>query len=138
MPPVSVNLTVSSLIKKLKDDIDKYEFLITTVTFSSAKLINEKLLNEKNIFHKFFPVDKPSLAREFLNTWSPSLILFIDSEIWPNFIVEIKKKNIPLLLLNARITKKTFLRWSLIFLCKKIFPLFNLCVLQMRSQKNIF
>ncbi len=129
--------SILPLIKKLKDDSDKYEFLITTVTFSSAKLINEKLLNEKNIFHKFFPVDKPSLAREFLNTWSPSLILFIDSEIWPNFIVEIKKKNIPLLLLNARITKKTFLRWSLISsFAKKIFPLFNLCVTSNEESKK--
>ena len=94
---------------------NKFEFLITSVTTSSAKLIVEQLSNEKNIIHRFFPIDKYSIIIKFLESWSPDLILFVDSEIWPNFLFEIKKRNIPLILLNGRITKKTFLRWNFIY-----------------------
>ena len=63
-----------------------------------------------------------SLVRKFMNDISPNFAIFIDSEIWPNFIFEIKKRNIPLILLNARISKKTFLRWNLINeFSKKVF-----------------
>ena len=99
--------SVIPLIKKLNEK-NEYEFLITTVTVSSASLIKKDLLNEKNIIHRFFPIDKPSLVKKFLNGWNPFMTVFVDSEIWPNFILEIKKKNIPLILLNGRITKKTF------------------------------
>ena len=65
------------------------------------------------------------------------LILFVDSEIWPNFLFEIKKKNIPLILLNGRITKKTFLRWKLIpKIANKIFQTFDLCLASSNKSKN--
>ena len=98
--------SIIPLIKKLNEK-NKFEFLITTVTLSSARLITKELLNEKNTIHRFFPIDKPSLIKKFLDNWSPNLIVFVDSEIWPNFILNIKKRNIPLVLLNGRITKKT-------------------------------
>jgi len=64
-----------------------------------------------------------------LDNWSPNLTLFVDSEIWPNFLLEIKKRNIPLVLLNGRITQKTYLRWKLISkFAEKIFQSFSLCL----------
>ena len=105
--------SIIPLIKKLNEK-NKFEFLITTVTLSSANLIKKELLNEKNIIHRFFPIDKSNLVQRFLDSWSPNLIIFVDSEIWPNFILNIKQRNIPLILLNGRITKKTFLRWNLV------------------------
>ena len=83
--------SIIPLIKKLNTN-NKFEFLITSVTTSSAKLILEQLSNEKNIIHRFFPIDKQSIVIKFLESWSPDLILFVDSEIWPNFLFEIKKK----------------------------------------------
>ena len=103
--------SIIPLIKKLNTN-NKFEFLITSVTKSSSKLIVEQLSNEKNVIHRFFPVDKQNVVIKFLEGWSPDLILFVDSEIWPNFLFEIKKKNIPLILLNGRITKKTFLSYT--------------------------
>ena len=94
---------------------DKFQFLITTVTLSSSLLFHKEFSNEKNIFHKFFPIDKMSLVKKFMNDISPNFAIFIDSEIWPNFIFEIKKRNIPLILLNARISKKTFLKLRMHF-----------------------
>ena len=100
--------------RKLKKSNDNFEFLITTVTLSSGNLVKKKFQDNNNIHHRYFPLDVDFLIKKFVEMWRPNIVFFVDSEIWPNFIVEIKKKNIPLLLLNARITKKTFLRWSLI------------------------
>ena len=119
--------SIVPLINKLNEK-QEYEFLITTVTLSSSKLI-KKLFNGKNIIHRFFPIDKTNLILNFLNNWSPDLIIFVDSEIWPNFLLEIKKRKLPLVLLNARITKKTFMKWKLISsFASKIFQTFKLCL----------
>ena len=120
--------SIIPVIQKLKKKA-QYQFLITTTTLSSSKLIEKDLLHEKNIVHRFFPIDKFSLISKFLDGWSPHLTVFVDSEIWPNFILEINKRNIPLVLLNGRITKKTFLRWRLIpQFAKKIFQSFQLSI----------
>ncbi len=127
--------SVTPLIKKLNQE-NKYEFLITTVTLSSAQLIKKELHNERNIKHRFFPIDKSKIVKKFLNGWSPNLIIFVDSEIWPNFLLEIKKRKIPLVLLNGRITKKTFLRWSIIpKIAEKIFESFDLCLPSSKESK---
>lgn len=130
--------SIIPLIKILNKD-RKFEFLITTLTLSSSKLISEKDLREGNIIHRFFPFDKPSLVKKFINEWKPSIVLFIDSEIWPNFLLETNRKQIPLILLNARITKKTFLKWKLIpKTAAKIFKSFDLCLASNNeSKKNL-
>jgi len=128
--------SVIPLIKKINKK-KKFQILITTITLSSAKLASKELIKEKNIIHRFFPIDKTKLVKEFLNKWSPNLVIFIDSEIWPNFLLEIKKKKIPLVLLNGRITKKTFLRWSKIpKTANKVFQSFDLCLPSSKISKN--
>ncbi len=128
--------SIIPLINRL-NEINKLEFLITTTTLSSSNLISEELLNRKNITHRFFPIDKLSLVKKFLDNWSPSLVIFVESEIWPNFILEIKKKNIPLILLNGRITRKTFLRWNIIpKVAEKVFQSFQLCLPSSKESKK--
>ena len=69
--------------------------------------------------HKYLPLDISFLVNSFLNNWSPSLAVFVDSEIWPNFLSNIKK-NIPLILVNGRITPKTYKKWKMVnFFSKK-------------------
>ncbi len=120
--------SVIPVINKL-DSKNNIEFLITSITISSAKLIEKEFKSRKNIHHRFMPFDKVNLVKNFLSGWSPNLVLFVDSEIWPNFIFEIKKNKIPLVLLNARITNKTFKRWSKISsFAKEIFSKFDLCL----------
>ena len=48
--------------------------------------------NYKDIDHKFFPLDNPIIIRKFLNIWKPKLAIFVDSEIWPNFLSILKEK----------------------------------------------
>ena len=125
-------LSVVPLIEKLEKRKNIKKILITSNTLSSAKII--KKLKLKKTFHQFFPLDTEFLVEKFLNHWKPKAVFFIDSEIWPNMILKIKEKNIPLILLNARITKKSFQKWvSVISFSKKIFNKFDLCL----SQNNI-
>ncbi len=120
--------SIIPLIKRL-DKKKPIEFLITTVTLSSSNLISKELSDVRDITHRFFPIDKPNLVKRFLDEWSPNLAVFVDSEIWPNFILGINKRKIPLVLLNARITRKTFLKWNLISgVAEKIFQSFKLCL----------
>ena len=100
--------SIFPLIQKLNTEIEDVEFLITTTTLSAGNIIAKKLYNHKNIKHRYFPIDVNFLIKIFLNKWQPNLIIFVDSEIWPNLIFEIKKRKIPVALINGRITKKTF------------------------------
>ena len=64
-----------------------------------------------NCIHQFSPIDTLSATTNFLNHWKPNLAIFVESEFWPRLIFEIKKQQIPLGLINARMEKKTFENW---------------------------
>ena len=104
-------LSVIPLIEELEKDKKVDQILVTTNTLSSSKVFNN--FKFKKTFHQFFPIDTNFLSKKFLNYWKPSLVIFIDSEIWPNMLLNIKENSIPTILLNARITKKSFKRWKL-------------------------
>ena len=128
-------LSVVPLIEKLEKRKNIKKILITSNTLSSAKII--KKLKLKKTFHQFFPLDTEFLVEKFLNHWKPKAVFFIESEIWPNMIIKIKEKNIPLILLNARITKKSFQKWSnVLSFSKKIFNEFDLCLGQNNKTCN--
>ena len=96
------------------------QILITSTTLSSSKIINQ--FKFKKTVHQFFPIDTKFLSQKFIDYWKPTIAIFIDSEIWPNMILNLKKKSIPILLLNGRITKKSFERWKFFRrFAKKIF-----------------
>ena len=107
MQQVLRSLSIFPIINDIKKKREDIFILITTNTLSSAKIVREKIKNYKDIDHKFFPLDNPTIIRKFLNIWRPKLAIFVDSEIWPNFLSILKEKNTKLILLNARITNKT-------------------------------
>ena len=120
--------SIIPIIDHLNKDETELEFLVTTVTLSSANLADLEL-KKKNIHHRFLPVDVKFLIKNFLILWKPKAIFLVDSEIWPNLISIANERKIPLALLNARITKKTFTRWSLIpSFAKTLFNKFDLCL----------
>ena len=113
------------------------KILITSITLSSGKILEKKFNNNSNVIHQFLPLDVPILINKFLKHWEPNLSIFIDSEIWPNLILNIKKRNIPILLINARITKKSFTRWKLVInFAKKIFEKFDLCLASNKESED--
>ena len=93
-------LSILPLINELNNSNKYLNFLITSVTLSSANLLEKKLKQFNNITHRFFPFDTYKLSKKFLDMWKPDLICFVDSEIWPNFLFAIKKREIPLVLIN--------------------------------------
>ena len=130
-------LSVLPLIKEINNYNKNIEFLITSVTLSSAKLVEQKLNYNKNVTHRYLPLDMEILTSNFLNRWKPDLVCFVDSEIWPNFLFKIKEKKIPLVLINGRITKKTFNKWKIFFsFAKKIFNNFDLVFAASEESKN--
>ncbi len=103
-------LSVIPIIKKYDNDKSIGKILITSSTLSSSKIL-EKIKFKKTI-HQFYPIDHAIFSRKFLNHWKPNIAIFLESEIWPSMFKSIKNRNILLILLNARITKKSFDRWS--------------------------
>jgi 3-deoxy-D-manno-octulosonic-acid transferase len=105
-------LSIIPLIEKYERDKSINQILITSSTLSSSKVINK--FKFKKTIHQFYPIDHIFLVKKFLKYWKPNLSIFIESEIWPSMFKELNQKKIPLILLNARITKKTFLRWKML------------------------
>ena len=130
---MSILPLIESCIEEKK--IDK--ILLTSITLSSGNVLKKRFSQNVKVFHQFLPLDISVWTNKFLDHWKPNLSIFIDSEIWPNLISQISKKKIPLLLINARITKKTFDRWKLIIsFAKKIFEKFDLCIVSNKESES--
>ena len=128
-------LSVIPLIEKLEKKKSVDTILITSSTLSSSKVLSKFKL--KKTIHQFFPIDSDMLSIKFLNYWKPSMAIFIESEIWPNMIVNIKKKSLPLILLNARITKKSYTKWKMIpATSNMLFNKFDICLSQNLETKK--
>ncbi len=129
--------SVLPLISKLIKSDDNIFILLTSTTLSSSQLIERKKFNKSNFQHRFFPLDINFLVKKFLNHWQPEIVIFVDSEIWPNYLLEVSKRKIPLALLNGRITMKTLKRWKFLsYLSSKLFGLYDLCLSSSKESEN--
>ena len=119
--------------------INNNSVLITSVTITSANHIKRIISKNKKIIHKFSPLDHPFCINKFLKHWKPNISIFVESEIWPNMILKSYEKKIPLALIQARISKKTFVRWNCIpSLSNHIFNKFSMVITQDQESKNKF
>lgn len=100
---------VLPLIEMLHRERPDLGILLTTVTVTSAKVAASRL--PPGAIHQFVPLDTPAFVRRFLDHWKPSMALFIESEIWPNLIMDADSRRIPVVLLNARMSDRSFQRW---------------------------
>ena len=106
---VGESLSLVELIKRISYSQPDYNFLITTGTITSAKLILSRL--PSNAVHQYIPVDTPKAVEKFLDRWRPSLAIWTESEFWPNLISFTSARDIPMILINARISEKSYRRW---------------------------
>jgi len=119
--------SIIPLLERFEKNKEIRQILVTSNTVSSSFII--KNLKFKKIIHQFFPIDCNFVSKKFLNYWKPAKAFFIDSEIWPNTVNNLYKRNIPIFLLNGRITKKSFRRWKFFsYFAKSIFGKFYLCL----------
>jgi len=83
--------------------------LVTTGTVTSARLLAKRL--PPHALHQFAPLDSPGMMRRFFAHWRPNLGLIAESEIWPNMIVEARRAGVPLAMVNARMSRRSYERW---------------------------
>ena len=127
--------SIIPIIEKLDKNKKISQILITSNTLSSSKIISTYKF--KKVIHQFFPLDINFFSKIFLNYWKPSIVFFIDSEIWPNMLINLKKREIPIILLNGRITKKTYEKWLLFSnFAQTLFDKFNLCLCSNNETKK--
>lgn len=84
--------------------------LVTSGTVTSAKVMHDRLPD--GAIHQFVPVDMPAATERFLDHWTPDIGLFVDSDIWPNLILNARARKIPLAQINARISERSFQSWK--------------------------
>ena len=129
--------SIIPIIKELEKKNENLEFLVTTQTTSSANLANIELKRFKKATHRYLPLDVNFLMKKFLSHWKPDAIFLVDSEIWPNLIFLANRRGIPLGIINARITRKTYDRWKLFpKMARSIFGLFDLCIVSNTETKK--
>ncbi len=129
-------LSIVPIIKNYEKNKNINQILITSSTLSSSKIL--KKFKFKKTVHQFYPIDHFLFTNKFLKYWKPNLAVFIESEIWPYMFKRLQIMNIPLILLNARLTKKTSDRWLKIkFIAKSIFNKITVAYPQ-NIETNIF
>lgn len=84
--------------------------LVTTTTLTSASLMAQRLPNERAC-HQFVPLDHPRYTKTFLDHWRPDLGLIVESELWPNLLMSADQGRVRLVLLNARLSARSYRRW---------------------------
>ena len=103
--------------------------LVTSGTVTSAQLMAERL--PPGALHQYIPVDRLPWVRRFLDHWRPDLALWCESEFWPNLLVETAERDVPLVLLNGRMSDRSFARWRKHpRLIRRLLSCFRLCLAQ--------
>ena len=124
---VGESLSMLPLITRLLEAYPDLSIMVTTGTVTSAELMNKRL--PERAFHQYIPIDHPRFVRRFIKYWRPDLVLWFESELWPALLSGIKKNNIPLILINGRISNKSFKMWQQFdYICKELLSCFTLCL----------
>jgi 3-deoxy-D-manno-octulosonic-acid transferase len=101
--------TMLGLIDRLLETRSTIEILMTTGTVASARLLQQRLPARAR--HQFAPVDLPDAVTRFLDHWRPALALWVESELWPNLILATHARGIPMVLVNGRLSTRSYRRW---------------------------
>jgi 3-deoxy-D-manno-octulosonic-acid transferase len=101
-------LAAAALIERLREL--NLRILLTSGTVTSAAIVAKRF--PADIIHQYVPYDSPRYVGRFLDHWRPSLALFIESDLWPNLILSSAARRLPMVLINGRMSQRSFPRWS--------------------------
>ncbi len=107
---VGESLSVIPLVHRLQEQRPNVNFLVTTGTVTSAKLMAERL--PTGSFHQFIPLDHPDFVTSFLEHWRPDAAIFVESEFWPNLILGAREKIPYMALVNGRVSPRSYEDWK--------------------------
>ncbi len=102
--------SVRTLMRILLKHHPSIHLLITTGTVTSAALIAKEAM--PRVIHQFIPIDTHPAVRRFFNHWQPDLALWVESEFWPGLLWHAQNHHLPMLLINARMSERSFARWQ--------------------------
>jgi 3-deoxy-D-manno-octulosonic-acid transferase len=100
-------ISVLPLIERIR--AREINVLVTSGTVTSGGLAEQRL--PRGVIHQFVPLDVPLFVRRFLDHWQPDLALFVESELWPNIMIETSRRSVPMILVNGRLSENSFRRW---------------------------
>jgi 3-deoxy-D-manno-octulosonic-acid transferase len=120
-------LAVIPLIERIHSK--EFAVLCTSGTVSSAQVAEQRL--PKTVIHQYVPLDLPRYVERFYDHWRPDLALFVESDLWPNLIITAKQRGIPLILVNGRVSERSFNRWRIVpATIAALLRRFDLCLAQ--------
>src|SRR5215510_10150757 len=120
-------VSVIPLIERISEK--GFAVLCTSGTVTSANLAEQRL--PKGVIHQFVILDTPRFVKRFFNHWQPDLALFVESDLWPNLIVTTAERGIPLILINGRVSERSFNRWRRVpATIAALLRCFDLCLAQ--------
>lgn len=124
---VGESISMLPLINRLLEIYPDAYVMVTTGTTTSAEVMAKRL--PERAFHQYLPIDNPVFAARFVRHWQPTIALWFESEFWPAMLSTIKRRNIPLILINGRISNKSFKRWQQFdFVIKELLDCFTACL----------
>ncbi|MEM7640995.1 MAG: 3-deoxy-D-manno-octulosonic acid transferase [Pseudomonadota bacterium] len=106
---VGESVSLLEMLRRMGEERPDLNFLMTTGTVTSADVLRGRLPDRA--IHQFVPLDVAPWMRRFLNHWTPDLCVLAESELWPTLILETADRNIPIALINARMTAASHRRW---------------------------
>ena len=106
---VGESLSLLPVLERLRMRLPAATILLTTGTVTSAQLMNARL--PSGAIHQFVPIDTRAAVNRFLDYWRPDLAMIVESELWPNLVQRTAAREIPLVLLNGRLSAASFRRW---------------------------
>lgn len=123
-------LAVLPLVDRLLSLGPQVQVMVTTGTVTSAALMDRRLPGPR-AFHHYVPVDLPGAVDGFLAHWRPDLVLWVESEFWPNLLNAIRRAGIPCALVNARLSAKSFSNWQrFLGTARRLLSVFQLALAQ--------
>jgi 3-deoxy-D-manno-octulosonic-acid transferase len=124
---VGESISMLPLIHRILETYKDSHVMVTTGTITSAEIMRKRL--PERAFHQYITLDNPVFTTRFIKHWQPDVVLWFESDFWPAMLSSIKRKNIPLVLVNGRISNKSFKRWQQFdFVSKEILSCFTFCL----------
>lgn len=105
-------LSLIPIIKLLNNKVSNYEIIVSTMTKSARNVIKNRIPEIKNYI--YIPLDVSICVKKAVNTIKPDVFLMSETEIWPNLLFELKRNGAKILLINGRISKKSFKLYKLV------------------------
>src|SRR3954465_11035408 len=128
-------LAAAALIEKLR--ALNLRILLTSGTVTSAAIVAKRFPHD--VIHQYVPYDSPRYVARFLDHWRPSLAMFIESALWPNLILSSAARRLPMVLINGRMSQRSFPRWQRVQgTISALLGKFDVCLAQSQTDADRF